>query len=305
MKNTGHRTELKYCDIPNDDYFLFLSDVRISQTAGHMAVFHFHNALEVGICRSGSGEMFLGDKGIPYEEGDIFLVPMDLPHNTAADEGLVSFWDYIFVDAGRMVDDLCGKDAVYADQLKYWIHRKGRKIKSGDQPEISRLVWQIQDELREKNLLYREVVRGCLLELVMQIARINAGPGEEREAAGTNSLEQIQPALAFISVNYNRTVRISELAGACHMSESHFRRVFEKSTGQTPLEYLNHMRIRKACSLLYKTENSVEEISHQVGFSAVSTFNRNFRRLMGTSPFRWRKQAEERRWRNDFSVDEN
>ena len=303
MKNTGHRTELKYCDISEDEYFLCLHDVKICRTDGRNPVFHFHNALEIGVCRSGRGKMFLGDSTIPYKDREIFIVPMDLPHNTSADEGIVCFWDYIFIDAGKLVDDFYRGGGASADQLKYWIHRRGRKIGDGDQPEISRLVWQILQEMQDKKLLYREVVLGSLLELVMQIARINAGPGEKREAAGRVPLEQIQPALAFLNENYSRPLRIGEIAAVCHMSESHFRRIFEKYTGVTPVEYLNRMRIRRACTLLYRTKDSVEEISHKVGFSSVSTFNRNFRRQLGTSPYRWRKEAEERRWKNDFSAD--
>lgn len=73
------------------------------------------------------------------------------------------------------------------------------------------------------------------------------------------------------------------------MSEMHFRRVFQKSMNMTPSAYLNMFRIQNACRQLLKTDLSVETVAMQSGFSTVSTFNRNFRIYMDTSPLRWKK----------------
>ena len=51
----------------------------------------------------------------------------------------------------------------------------------------------------------------------------------------------------------------------------------------TPVDYLNQVRIKKACDMIRKTGYSMEEIAVKVGFSTTSTFNRNFKRIVGTS----------------------
>ena len=61
--------------------------------------------------------------------------------------------------------------------------------------------------------------------------------------------------------------------------------------GMTPVDYLNQVRIKKACDMIRKTGYSMEEIAVKVGFSTTSTFNRNFKRIVGTSPYHWKKSA--------------
>lgn len=76
------------------------------------------------------------------------------------------------------------------------------------------------------------------------------------------------------------------------MSETHFRRIFQETMNMTPVEYVNFVRIRKACELIDKTDISMEEVAGKVGFVTPSTFNRNFRRIVGTSPYQWKKRPD-------------
>ena len=59
----------------------------------------------------------------------------------------------------------------------------------------------------------------------------------------------------------------------------------------TPVEYVTLVRIRRACNMMKKTRYSMEEIAERVGYSAVSTFNRNFRKILGTSPYQYKKNS--------------
>ena len=98
-------------------------------------------------------------------------------------------------------------------------------------------------------------------------------------------------------------LKSSEIAAYCHMSESHYWRLFKNSTGLTPLEYLNMYRIKKACELIRSTENNMKDIAQKCGFSSISTFNRNFRKSMGVSPVQWKKNADDyRRNLNNYNV---
>lgn len=56
-----------------------------------------------------------------------------------------------------------------------------------------------------------------------------------------------------------------------------------------PLDYVNFVRIRKACDLIRKTSMSMQDISLEIGYDTISTFNRNFRKLTGTTPYKWKE----------------
>ena len=59
-----------------------------------------------------------------------------------------------------------------------------------------------------------------------------------------------------------------------------------------PLEYINTVRVYTACELLETTDDPVADIAHKCGFTTNSTFNRNFKQLMGVTPLEWRKRPE-------------
>ena len=76
------------------------------------------------------------------------------------------------------------------------------------------------------------------------------------------------------------------------MSESYFRRIFEKYMNMTPIEYINFVRIQKGCILLRQTELTVAMVSEKIGYESVATFIRNFKRIIGCTPKKWRTDEE-------------
>jgi AraC-like DNA-binding protein len=68
------------------------------------------------------------------------------------------------------------------------------------------------------------------------------------------------------------------------MSPYHFLRTFREVTGATPHQYLLHTRLQRAATRLRCSDDSIASIAAEAGFGDLSTFNRRFRRLLGTRP---------------------
>ena len=102
----------------------------------------------------------------------------------------------------------------------------------------------------------------------------------------------IRPALEYVDRNYADCIKASDLAKKCNMSETHFRRVFDEAIKMSPMDYLNLVRIQKACMIMNKTDHSMEVVASECGFTTFSTFNRNFRKYLNTSPYQWKKNKE-------------
>ncbi len=79
-------------------------------------------------------------------------------------------------------------------------------------------------------------------------------------------------------------------AEICNMSKFHFLRVFKETTGVTPVEYRNNIRIEHGAELLKNTDFSVEEIGLRVGFSSLAYFSCCFKKKYGVSPKEYRKR---------------
>ena len=139
---------------------------------------------------------------------------------------------------------------------------------------------------------YLEEAKGILLALLAEVARLNRSSQEENIEEKGKITNMIARSIDYISQCYMEDIRIGDLAKASHISETHFRRVFTSYMHMSPLEYINKVRIQTACEILKKTDEPISDIAYKCGFTTNSTFNRNFRQLMGMSPAEWRKRPE-------------
>jgi len=87
-------------------------------------------------------------------------------------------------------------------------------------------------------------------------------------------------------------VRIAELAAEMAVSERTLVRRFTAVLDQSPLTYLQHLRIDSARALLEAGDLGVEQIATQVGYSDTSSFSRLFRERLGLSPGAYRRRFQ-------------
>lgn len=153
------------------------------------------------------------------------------------------------------------------------------------------MIRNIMDVIREKKEFYLDEAKAGVAGLLFNIAREKEGAGLMEKAPVKEAAPIIQ-SLDYIGDHYMEQIRIEELAGYCHISQSHFRRIFSEYMGVNPVEYINLVRIRAACDYLKRTDDYISDIASKCGFPTFSTFSRNFRRITGVSPNEWRKRPE-------------
>ncbi len=108
----------------------------------------------------------------------------------------------------------------------------------------------------------------------------------------TGGLAQWQLRRATDMMDARMDVSLSELAQECRLSVTHFTRVFRRSTGMSPHQWLLTRRVSKARSLLADSTLTLAEIALACGFSSQSHFNRAFAANIGTTPGRWRRSRD-------------
>lgn len=77
------------------------------------------------------------------------------------------------------------------------------------------------------------------------------------------------------------------------MSESHFTHVFKRYTGTSPYEYLIKYRINHSKFLLKQSVIPIGDIAEAVGFKNVNNYIREFKKLVGTTPLKYRNYWSE------------
>jgi AraC family transcriptional regulator len=92
----------------------------------------------------------------------------------------------------------------------------------------------------------------------------------------------------YMHDNLQRELRLADLSAVVHMSPYHFARLFKRSTGVPPHQFLLRHRIDQARALLAAQRVPIAEIARSVGFRTPSHFTTTFRRVTGVTPSAYR-----------------
>jgi AraC-like DNA-binding protein len=256
---------------------------------------HQHKCLEVGYCYSGTGILMVEDRILSFSAGDISIVNHLEQHMSRAAQGSVSRWSYFWVDPPALL-------ASIPDSLKV----TGQDIFAGagfanvispqDEPDMCRAVGRIIEEIRnESSFGRRMMIRTLMAEVMTLLHRMYQDRGATTAAPSRTSVERVSAALQYLVNHYAEDVDVEELASLCHLSLTHFRRVFFAAVGIPPLEYLARLRIRMAAAMLQEEpDRSIMAVASDVGFESHNTFHRHFCKIIGMAPREWQRRAPAR-----------
>lgn len=105
----------------------------------------------------------------------------------------------------------------------------------------------------------------------------------------TEPLSKLDRAIAYIENNLDKNLRIAEIAAVANTSKYHFCRLFKRSTGISPYQYLLQQRIKRAKALLqFDSELSIADLSLRCGFANQSHLCKCFRKFTGLTPKAYR-----------------
>lgn len=297
------QVEFRYYELKDNMPILaLLGDNWKMEYGSDAAGLHFHNYMEIGWCHYGTGALTVESQQIRFEPDMFTVIPKNVPHKTVSDKGSVGFWEYLFVDADLLLKELYRENAGFARMLSGRIHSKPRLVRLDEQPEAAFMLKTLFSEMSQKREFYKEKVRGLLHALLLELARNAGEASEQKEEPAEGCGVQITAALHYIEEHYAEDFKIKELAEVCHMSETHFRRIFSEIMNMTPLEYVSLVRVEAACELIQQSDLTMAQISGQTGFGTPSSFNRSFKRIIGMSPCQWKKNPGNFMGRDKYRV---
>lgn len=289
-KKKKDTVEFRFYEVPQGEAALVLHGAPWVRTYGHEDFhLHFHNLMELGICRQGLGNMHLNREIYRYCDGSVTIIPENYPHITISDGVDPNFWEYIFIDLDAVVKELFPENPVYQNKVVKALNKGGIMTDTNTDHRLAMLIDAIIDETRNERPLAQKVKKLQVQMLVTELIRKSGDAVSEEEAGEKRSnMAQIAAALDYINKNCDQEIRSGDLADICGMSETHFRRVFQAYVNMTPMDYVNLNRIQKACELMKKSDLSMDLVASRCGFATTSTFNRNFRKFLNVSPYQWK-----------------
>jgi AraC-like DNA-binding protein/mannose-6-phosphate isomerase-like protein (cupin superfamily) len=265
------------------------------RTTGFDCPWHVHSEYELILVLQGQGHRIVGDSIARLETGDLVMVGPGLPH----------IWQHEPAGRGRenvhflliQFEEKCLGDGLLRlpamEPVQRLLHRSSRGLHI-----VGKTQTRVAALMRSMEALHgmERVVR--FMEILIVLAASDdckpiASPGFATQTSLFDQ-ERMDRVFQFLNSRLGDTIRLSEAARMLNLSEGAFSRFFRQHTGKTFPQFVNELRVGRACSLLIEDNLNVTEVAGQSGFPNLSNFNRQFLKLKGLSPRDFRCQVRRR-----------
>jgi AraC-like DNA-binding protein len=229
------------------------------------------------LCVGGHGRVIVDDQENHLRPGELLIIPRHRSHRYWAEED--DPWSIYWMH-------------FLGDEANYYVERipgpgHPAPVDRATQEEAMRLFRDCLDTLETgytmPNLIYAaQSARHILSLLLFRNRAWPLEPVQERRQI------QLAETLGYMRERISEPVRLEDLAGHAGISVSHFSEMFREETGQSPMAYFTHLRIRQACRLLDLTSKHIKTIAAETGYGDPYYFSRAFKKVMGLSPGKYR-----------------
>jgi len=142
--------------------------------------------------------------------------------------------------------------------------------------EVTLWIQELEGELHNRGEGHVFVCLTLLMRIIGHLSRLY-------------SLMRLSRVLQHIENHYAKDMKLGDLAKIAHMSERTLQRYFRQTFAQSPVHYVNRLRIGKACEQLAQSDRPIFEIANRVGIVDSNYFTRLFHQVVGVSPSVYRK----------------
>lgn len=252
---------------------------------------HYHPEYELTLILKGKGKRLVGDSYESFSAGDLVLLGSNLPHTWVSDLPVRSLSEAVVIQFSA---DFI--DSFLQHQECSFIHTLLLRSSTGlffAKMNGDMLVTRIQQLPARRGVERITELLSILNDLSLRKAR-PLSSGHFQPMIGTLQEQRINKVCQFVQKNSREHLSLQKLSSLVSLSESAFCKFFKRTTGKTYSDYVNEVRIGKACALLRDTDQTIAEVAYSSGFESLTYFNRLFLRKKGLRPSEYRLKAANR-----------
>lgn len=259
----------------------------ISDTGG---IWHFHPEYELVLHLKSNGTRIVGDSIELFDRYDLVLIGDNLPHS----------WNY-YQRSSQLPDkhgivvrfkkETFGKEILSLFEMQGVRElleqaQRGICFSMGDAMKVEKSMINMVHSSGIDKIIDFYTILGVLCKSTHRSVLCSENYKKDFDDRGNKKMADVY---SYIQENYHKRVSLAKIAKVARMNKMSFSRYFKKNAGASFVEYLNKVRINKACYLLRETEYNINTISKECGFTSISNFNKTFKRVESISPREYRE----------------
>ncbi len=269
----------------------FIEDININHRKTPSTVkkhIHYHDAYEILIQNSGTGEFFIKDNNYSMKPQTLFVIDKFEIHRTIIKKKLKNYDRFIIQINPNYLNGYF--NYLKSDFMPQEIFKKKIKcieLNKQKHKEIKYLAEKLILEQTKKEKGYKSIINAYLLELLVITLRLMRN--NKYDSITSNSEKRLQKIIEYIQKNYMKKITLQKIADEFYISKYYLSHFFKDKTGFTVIEYINKKRIIEAQKLISNTDLNITVIAMNVGFNTLTHFERTFKDINGITPSEYRK----------------
>ncbi len=233
-------------------------------------------------CVKGSGRYKVNGKQYEVHANQYFILPSMIPHAYASnnDDPWTIYWIHFRGDLARYYEEGAEHPVTVSINISSRIADRNNIFED--------IFLTLSDGYTIENLRYATSLLHFYLGSLRYLPLYRKYHKKtERDTGEVQTV--VNAAVRYMKENIEKAVSLDDLAQYTGYSVSHFSTLFKSSTGHSPLNYFNLLKIEKACELLDTTDMKVNQISYKVGIDDSCYFSRLFTKTVGISPKKYKE----------------
>lgn len=279
IKYTDYREERQHGspDFTFQYYFLDKLDPQ------YVMPLHWHREMEVVRVLTGRLTLFVNNEAFVLNAGDCAIIPSGALHRADPEN---SIYDCAVFDISMIASRKSGR----ARELAQYLISSSREIYPLCR-EADKTISELLDIAAKQEEFFEFKVIALLSQIAYLIFTENLSKGAHHESQANARRRAIMTLLIDkIEKEYTNRLTLADLAAQAQINEKYLCRFFKEYTGQTPIDYINRLRIDRACYEISIGGLNVTEAAFESGFNELSYFSKVFKRYKGVSPGEYRKR---------------
>ncbi len=247
---------------------------------------HQHPEFELILFTEGEGNAFVGNHVGSFNTGDIYFLGSNLPHTfqKSGDEIITSAIVVQFLDSiwGPQFFSL-----PECRQISKFLETAAVGIKL--RPALSEELRPLIIELEKAQGFTRILILLKLIATISESKRYDYLSTHEMANLHSKQQARIDKVFQYTIEHYADPIGLDNVASFAGMSVPAFCNYFRRCTKKTYIEFLNEVRIGKACQQLIDTPKPISSIAYESGYNTLTNFNKQFMKINRMQPGQYRK----------------
>lgn len=253
---------------------------------------HTHDFDEIAIVLGGSGYQHFDDARYFVTTGDVFVVRGDVLHYFTDNHNLlmynIGFQPWVIEPFAPLLQQLPGYHTLFLLEPACRKQTKFSRRLHLNATDLQ-ILREMLDNLTAEYHTAQPGREFFVTSLFMQITGFLCRKHFDLSVEDHNTVGACARIIEYIERNYGEEITLEQLSNVAGMSKNGVISMFKRLYGATPIQYINNLRLYKACDLLKNTDLPISQIAFQCGFSDSNYFSRVFKAMRGISPRAFRQ----------------